>query len=69
MSMNKVSEKQYIKRTNRNLTTNPLRVGKEEYNSLQKLNNRRQLIDKVMFFALGAAAIYAFYSALMSLML
>lgn len=70
MSLNNVKHQQKF-RTNKvsSPATNPLNVGIEEYESLQKLNNTRVIIDRTMFVALGALSIWAFYSALMSLIL
>lgn len=49
--------------------SNPLKIGLTEYKIMQETNNRRVFIDRIMFIFLGLIAIWAFYSALASLIL
>lgn len=49
--------------------TSPIHIDSEAYETLQKINNKRIFFDRLMFFALGSFAVWAFYSALASLML
>ena len=49
--------------------TNPLGVEIQKNEVSPKERNSRELIDSLMFLALGAVAIWAFYSALYALML
>ena len=70
MSINQTKQRERIERTSSNYTvTNPLKVGAAEYKPLKRMYNIKQICDKGMFVVLTGLAIYAFYSALISLML
>lgn len=49
--------------------TNPMGVEVQKSEVSPKGRNSKELIDSLMFLALGAVAIWAFYSALFALML